>query len=93
MQAFPELGSTREQINAHFDALVGTDAAWRDGRVPLYVFRGDADAYEVGRDAFFRFFSENALGARRAFGSVRKMEDDIIQMGLSLFHGDRKSVV
>ncbi len=87
MQAFPELGSTREQIHAHFDALVGTDAAWREGRVPLYVFRGDAEAYEVGRDAFFRFFSENALGARRAFGSVRKMEDDIIQMGLSLFHG------
>ena len=87
MKPFPPLGATRTQINALLDGLLAGDAGWREGRVPLYVFQGDAEAYEVGRDAFFRFFSENALGARRAFGSVRKMEEDIIAMGLSLFNG------
>lgn len=87
MKAFPAQGMSREAIDAAFDVLVSGDAHWREGRVPLYVFRGDSDAYEVGRDAFFRFFSENALGAKRAFGSVRQMEQDIIEMGLSLFNG------
>lgn len=87
MKAFPTQGMSRQAIDAAFDELVAGDAQWRDGRVPLYVFRGDNEAYEVGRDAFFRFFSENALGAKRAFGSVRKMEQDIIEMGLSLFNG------
>ncbi len=88
MKPFPQQGMPRAQIDAALDALVTGDAAWRDGRVPLYVFRGDAEAYDVGRDAFVRFFSENALGAKRAFGSVRQMEEDILGMGLSLFHGD-----
>ncbi len=88
MKPFPQQGMPRVQIDAALDALVTGDAAWRDGRVPLYVFRGDAEAYDVGRDAFVRFFSENALGAKRAFGSVRQMEEDILAMGLSLFHGD-----
>ena len=88
MKPFPQQGMPRLQIDAALDTLMSGDAAWRDGRVPLYVFRGDAEAYDVGRDAFVRFFSENALGAKRAFGSVRQMEVDILEMGLSLFHGD-----
>ena len=87
MKPFPPSGLTRAQIDASLDALASGDINWRGGRAPLYVFGGDAEAYEVGRDAFFRFFSENALGARRAFGSVRQMEQDIVEMGLSLFNG------
>ena len=87
MKPFPPSGLTRAQIDASFDALASGDINWRGGRAPLYVFGGDSEAYEVGRDAFFRFFSENALGARRAFGSVRQMEQDIVEMGLSLFNG------
>src|SRR3546814_2666771 len=37
--------------------------------------------------AFFEFFKENALGKNRAFPSVLKMENDIIDMGLGLLHG------
>ena len=32
------------------------------------------------------FFTENALGGKRAFHGLKKMEDDIVSMGLSLFH-------
>ena len=87
MKPFPPSGLTRAQIDASLDALASGDINWRGGRAPLYVFGGDSEAYEVGRDAFFRFFSENALGARRAFGSVRQMEQEIVEMGLSLFNG------
>ncbi len=91
VKSFPEKGMARGDIDAAFDALQAKDAAWREGRVPLYVFRGDEEAYEVGRDAFMRFFTENALGGKRAFTSVRRMEEDVIAMGLSLFHGGEGS--
>jgi glutamate/tyrosine decarboxylase-like PLP-dependent enzyme len=54
--------------------------------VPLYVFSGPPDVQEVGRQAFNMFFSENALGARRAFPSLLRMEQEVIGMGLDLFH-------
>ena len=38
------------------------------------------------RDAFLAFFTENALGGKRAFHGLEQMEDDIVAMGLSLFH-------
>src|SRR5271154_2469618 len=63
------------------------DADWRGGRVPLYVFSGPPDVQEVGRQAFNAYFSENALGARRAFPSLLRMEQEVIAMGLDLFHG------
>lgn len=87
MDTLPEHGWSRERIDAELDALAGGDSRWRDGRVPLYVFGGDAKASEVGRDAFFRFFTENALGGRRAFPSLVRMEQDVIGIGLALFGG------
>ncbi len=62
------------------------DADWRNGRVPLYVFGSLPEVADVGRDAFMAFFSENALGARRAFKSIGQMEQEVIEMALDLFH-------
>jgi glutamate/tyrosine decarboxylase-like PLP-dependent enzyme len=85
MTTLPQQGLEREQITAELARRASLDSDWRHGRVPLYVFLGDQDAYEVGRDAFMQFFSENALGAGRAFPSLRSMEDDIVAIGLQLF--------
>ncbi|HLX27196.1 MAG TPA: pyridoxal-dependent decarboxylase [Casimicrobiaceae bacterium] len=67
-------------------ALSGSDADWRGGRVPLYVFRGNEQAAAIGRDAFMEFFNENALGGKRAFHGLKRMEDEVIEIGLSIFH-------
>jgi glutamate/tyrosine decarboxylase-like PLP-dependent enzyme len=40
----------------------------------------------MGRSAFFEFFTENALGGRRAFPSVKSMEDEVVDMALNLFN-------
>jgi sphinganine-1-phosphate aldolase len=82
----PATGRTREAILAEMRALKSDDADWRHGRVPLFVFKASDEVYEVGRDAFFEFFSENALGGRRAFPSVKLMEDEVIAMALGLFN-------
>ncbi|MGO3122539.1 MAG: aminotransferase class V-fold PLP-dependent enzyme [Advenella sp.] len=87
MTPFPSHGVSKETIKYALDAFAESDKNWRGGRIPLYVFRGEQDAYEVGRDAFFQYFSENALGANRAFPSIKTMQEEIIQKCLSLLNG------
>ena len=83
---FPSQGSKREAVAAELRSMKSADCDWQHGRAPLFVFRSSQDAYEVGRDAFFEYFTENALGGKRAFASVRRMEDEVIQMALDLLH-------
>ncbi|MDA8049732.1 MAG: aspartate aminotransferase family protein [Rhodospirillales bacterium] len=84
--AFPERGRPRGDIAAALAEMREADADWRGGRVPLYVFGALPEVEEVGREAFMTFFSENALGARRAFKSLGRMEEEIVDMALGLFH-------
>ena len=51
----------------------------------LYVFKATDSAYDVGRDAYFKFFAENALGGKRAFRSIAQMEREVVEMGVDLF--------
>ena len=83
---FPKTGRSRAEIDAALLAMAQGDADWRGGRVPLYVFGATAEVAEVGRAAFNAYFTENALGGRRAFPSLRRMEDEVIAMALDLFH-------
>jgi glutamate/tyrosine decarboxylase-like PLP-dependent enzyme len=85
--AFPDRGTARDAILTELERLAAGDTDWRGGRVPLYMF-GSTDAVAgIGRDAFMAFFSENALGARRAFPSLRRMEEEVVAMALDLFSG------
>ena len=83
---FPDTGQPADRIAALLDSMKATDARWREGRVPLYVFGATPAVAEVGRDAFMAFFTENALGAKRAFTSLKRMEEEVIAMTLNLFH-------
>lgn len=83
---FPAEGRKREAILAEMRSMKASDADWQHGRTPLYVFKATEEAYQMGRDAFFEFFTENALGAKRAFTSVKRMEEEVIQGALDLLH-------
>ncbi len=82
----PRTGRTKEVLLEEMRALKVGDTDWRHGRAPLFVFKATQELYETNRAAFFEFFTENALGGRRAFPSVKRMEDDVIEMALSLFN-------
>lgn len=84
---FEDEGRPRERVLAELEEMRQGDADWRGGRVPLYVFSGPPEVHEIGLAAFTAYFTENALGARRAFPSLARMEAEIIGMGLDLFHG------
>jgi glutamate/tyrosine decarboxylase-like PLP-dependent enzyme len=79
-------GRAREEVLSDLRSFKAGDIDWTHGRAPLFVFKGDDQAHEVGREAFFEYFSENALGAKRAFHSVRRMEEEVVDMALDLFH-------
>lgn len=83
---FPASGLPRAEVDALLDEMAAGDADWRGGRVPLFVFGATPDVAEVGRAAFNRFFTENALGGKRAFPGLRRMEEEVVAMALDLFH-------
>ena len=83
---FEDAGRPRDAVLAALETMRAADADWRNGRVPLYVFSGPPDVQEIGRQAFNAFFTENALGARRAFPSSLRMEQEVVGVGLDLCH-------
>lgn len=84
---FPQHGQAHSGVMDALRKMKLGDSDWQNGRVPLYVFDGGQDVFDIGRDAYFEFFKENALGGRRAFPSVLQMEMDVIDMGLDLLKG------
>ena len=82
--AFPEGGTSWENLSTELQDRKADDVDWKNGRVPLYVFFNDEDTLNVGREAFMTYFSENALGRKRAFQSVQSMEQEVLDYGLTL---------
>lgn len=84
-QPFPAGGTTWPDLENRMRAYSEHDADWRGGRVPLFVFLNDQETHEIGRKAYFAFFSENALGRKRAFHGIGRMEEEVLGYGLDLF--------
>lgn len=82
---FPTHGRGQDEIVADMRRMKNADADWQGGRVPLFVFKADDATDSVGRAAFNEFFTENALGSKRAFLSLGRMEREVVEMGLDLF--------
>ncbi len=82
---FPEGGQDWAELEARMDALSHDDIDWSGGRSPLFVFFNDQATYEVGKKAYAKFFTENALGRKRAFFGIAEMERDVLGHGLDLF--------
>ncbi len=85
-KSLPARGRPQQAVLDEIKAMKAGDADWQNGRVPLFVFKATDELYETGRAAFFEYFAENALGGRRAFPSVKRMEDEVVEMALSLFN-------
>lgn len=82
---FPTGGRTWEDLHKDMRGRTADDLDWRGGRTPLFVFFNDQETYDIGRKAYFEFFSENALGRKRAFFSIQSMETEVLDFGLDLF--------
>ena len=81
----PNEGTPRDQIFAAMDDARSHDADWRRARTWSLVYQARADVLEVAKEAYLRFFSENALNPM-AFPSLRRFESDVVSMAAGLFN-------
>ena len=65
--------------------MSGGDVAWREGKTAVYVFNAGPEVEQVQKAAYTLFMAENGLGPA-AFPSLREMEAQVVDFGLSLFH-------
>lgn len=79
----PEQGTPWETLSAEMQELGKGDVDWRRGRTAVYVFNAGEDVLRVAKEAYALFQSENALGPA-AFPSLRRMEEEVVSMGLGL---------
>jgi glutamate/tyrosine decarboxylase-like PLP-dependent enzyme len=82
----PENGRQASEVLSALDEMRANDARWRDGRTFSLVYYGGDELLTLLHDAFFKFFSENALNPM-AFPSLRRMETEVVSMVADLLHG------
>ncbi len=82
----PGQGRDWDSIREEMLSFGSDDADWRSGRTAVYVFHPGDDVLQVAKEAYALYQSENALGPA-AFPSLRRMESEVISMGLDLLHG------
>lgn len=84
-KTLPSNGTDWTTLKSQMEELADGDMDWRNGRTGMYVFYAGDDVLKVAKEAYTMFMSENALGPM-AFPSLKKMEDDVVNMGLSLLN-------
>ncbi|MGH0032269.1 MAG: pyridoxal phosphate-dependent decarboxylase family protein [Myxococcota bacterium] len=82
----PEHGTDWDSLREQMTKLGTGDVDWRRARTAVYVFNAGEDVLRVAKEAYALYQSENALGPA-AFPSLKRMEDEVVSMGLSLLHG------
>ena len=84
----PKSGMSKSEVLSALDRMRENDAKWRQGRTFSLVYWAGDDVLELLQDAFFQYFSENALNPM-AFPSLRRFETEVVAMaGALLGHED-----
>lgn len=87
----PEKGITPEELFKQMDEMKGGDYKWDSGKVFCLVYPVDSTHHEFLKESYGKFISENFLNPM-AFGSLKKMEREVVRMSINLMHGDDKCV-
>jgi glutamate/tyrosine decarboxylase-like PLP-dependent enzyme len=85
MTALPAKGRPWSELKAELEAAKADDFSWRKGRMALYFYFLDDEVTRVAQEAYLAYWTENAMG-QRAFPSMKRLESEVIAMGLALHH-------
>ena len=85
MQHIPEKGRDWAGLKAELEEAKKDDFSWRHGRMALYYYFRDDELMRVQQEAYTAFWNENGM-AQRAFPSLKHLETEVIEMGMSLLH-------
>lgn len=89
--SLPTSGQAWPVLRERMMSLASGDVAWRDGRAAVYVFNAGSDVEAVQKEAYTLFMAENGLGPS-AFPSLKRMEVDVVDFGLSLLGAPEEAV-
>jgi sphinganine-1-phosphate aldolase len=81
---FPRGGVKWDALRDEMRERTARDFDFRGGKTSIFFFYADQETYEIGKNAFFEYFSQNALGSTRAYPGLATMERDILDYGLDL---------
>ena len=87
----PQAGALWSDLKPRMTDYAQADVRWRDGKTAVYVFNAGPDVEQVQKEAYALFQSENGLGPT-AFPSLKRMEAEVVDFGLSLLHGPDEAV-
>lgn len=82
----PETGEAWPALEAALVAAKARDVSWRRGRMAVFFYHLDEETERVGQEAWRLFWTENHLGAARAFPSLQRLEGEVVSMALGLLH-------
>jgi len=91
MKRFPRSGHPAEEVLEAMENVGDGDARWKDGRVWCLVFHPGDELSEFAKQAYLKYFSENALNPS-AFPSLKRMEAEVVSMTADLLGGDEEVV-
>jgi len=81
----PMQGTSKDEIVARMEQYRRADGDAAGSRLFSLVYTTRPDVVEVAKDAYLRFFSENALNPM-TFPSLRRFETEVLGMTQELFH-------
>ena len=81
----PKQGASKDDIVAQMEKYRLADGDAAGSRLFSLVYTTRPDVVEVAKDAYLRFFSENALNPM-TFPSLRRFETEVLGMTQELFH-------
>jgi len=87
----PARGNENEAVLAAMRGLADGDVQWERNRAFGLVYHHSEGHTELVKKAHHQFFSTNALNPM-AFGSLQRMEHDVIRMTAKMLHGDDEVV-
>ena len=90
MLQIPVKGEGKAEVLQRIRDLQEGDVSWKEGRTWSMVYYIDEDHLQLIKEAYGAYLSENFLNPF-AFKGLRKMEEELIRMGVSLLNGDQNS--
>ncbi|MBL8700812.1 MAG: aspartate aminotransferase family protein [Alphaproteobacteria bacterium] len=85
MMRIPQKGRDWSFLKSELEDAKKDDFSWRRGRMALYYYYLDEELKRVQQEAYCAYWNENNM-AHRAFPSLKRLEGEVVEMGLSLLH-------
>jgi sphinganine-1-phosphate aldolase len=84
--SLPRTGRAADDVLARLEALQANDVDWHAGRAFSLAYHAADDVLALGKEAYARFLSTNALNPA-AFPSLRALQGEVVATVAELLHG------